>query len=82
MVQSHECYGHGVQRVPSDKTSSKPISTPHVAITFYRDIEHNNQIEIDNLGGKQVLDNTRRGDDGQCKASGETDNTTRGGAWE
>ncbi len=37
------------------------ISAPLVATRFYRDNEHNNQIKIDNLGGKWVLDNTRRG---------------------
>jgi hypothetical protein len=45
----------------------------------HRDNEHNNQIKIDNLGGKQVLDNRRRGDDGQHEASGATDNMMRRG---
>ncbi len=72
-------YGHGVPRVSTDKPTGKPISAPLVATTFYRDNEHNNQIEIDYLGGKWVLDNTRRGDDGQRKASGAAYNTTRGG---
>ncbi len=63
----------------TDKPTGKPISTPLVATTFYRDNEHNNQIELDYFGGKQVLDNTRRGDDGQRKASGARDNTMRGG---
>ncbi len=65
--------------MPTDKSTGKPISAPLIATTFYRDNEHNNQIELDNLGGKRVLDNTRRGGDGQHKASGATDNTTRGG---
>jgi hypothetical protein len=50
--------------VPTDEPTRKPISGPLVVTTFYRDNEHNNQIEIDNFGGKRVLDNTRRGDDG------------------
>ncbi len=79
MVHSHGCYDHGVPRVTTDKPTGKPISAPLVKTTFYRDNEHNNQIEINYLGGKQVLDNTRRGDDGQREASGATDNMTRGG---
>jgi hypothetical protein len=79
LAHLHGCYGCGVPRVPTDKPTGKPISAPLVATTFYMNNEHNNQIEIDNLGGKRVLDNTRRGDDGQCEASGATDNTTRGG---
>jgi hypothetical protein len=75
----HGCYGHGVPRLTTDKPTGKPISAPLIVTTFYRDDEHNNQIEIDYLGGKRVLDNTRRGDDGQCEASRVTDNTTRGG---
>jgi hypothetical protein len=67
--------------VPTDKPNCKPISMSHIATIFYRDDEHNNEIKIDNLDGKQVLDNTRRGDDGQHKASGMMDNTTRGGGW-
>ena len=78
-MHPHGRYGHGDPRLPTDKPTGKPISAPLVATTFYRDNEHNNQIEIDNLGGKQVLDNTRRGSDGQRKASGATDNMTRGG---
>jgi hypothetical protein len=64
LVHPHGHYGHGIPRVPTDKPAGKPISAPLFATTFYRDIEHNNQIEIDNLGGKWVLDNMRRGDDG------------------
>jgi hypothetical protein len=79
LAHSHGRYGHGVPRVPTDKPTGKPIIAPLVATTFYRDNEHNNQIEIDNLGDKQVSDNTRRGGDGRCKASGAMDNTTRGG---
>ncbi len=63
----------------TDKPNGKPISAPLVATTFYRDNKHNNQIEIDYLGGKRVLDNTWRGDDGQREASGAMDNTTKGG---
>ncbi len=79
MAHPHGRYGHGVPRGPTDKPTGKPISAPHVATTFYRDNEHNNQIKIDNLGGKQVQDNTRRGDDGQREAIGAMDNTSRGG---
>ena len=79
MAHPHGRYGHGVPKVTTDNPTSKPISAPLIATTFYRDNEHNNQIEIDYLGGKQVLDNTRRWDDGQCKASRATDNTTRKG---
>ncbi len=79
MAHLHRCYGHSFPKVPTDKPNGKPISAPLIAITFYRDNEHNNQIKIDNLGGKRVLDNTRRGDDGQREASRPTDNTTRGG---
>jgi hypothetical protein len=64
---------------PTDKPTSKRISAPLVATTFYRDNECNNQIEIDNLRGKWALDNTRRGGDGQREASGAMDNMTRGG---
>jgi hypothetical protein len=71
-VRPHGHYGHCVPRVTTDKPTGKTISMPLVATTFYRDNEHNNQIEIDYLGGKRVLDNTRRGDDGQHKASGAT----------
>jgi hypothetical protein len=78
LARLHGRYGHGVPRVPTYKPTGKPISAPLVATTFYRDIEHNNQIDIDNLDGQQVLDNTRRGDDGQCEASGATDNRMRG----
>ncbi len=63
MAHLHGRYGHGVLRVPTDKPAGKPISGPLVATTFYRDNEHNNQIKIDNLGGKRVVDNTRRGGD-------------------
>ncbi len=73
------CVHNGVPRVTTDKPNGNPISAPLVATTFYRDNEHNNQIKIDYLGGKRVLDNTRRRDDGQREASGATDNTTRGG---
>jgi hypothetical protein len=79
LAHPHGRHGHGIPRVPTDNPNGKPISVPLVATTFYRDIEHNNQIKIDNLGGKQVLDITRRGDDGQCEASRATDNTMRGG---
>jgi hypothetical protein len=65
--------------VTADEPTGKPISAPPLATTFYRDNEHNNQIKIDYLGGKQVLNNMRRGDDGQCKASRAMDNTLRGG---
>ena len=56
MVCPYGRYGHGVPRVSNDKPTDKPISAPLVATTFYRDNEHNNQIEIDKLGGKRVLD--------------------------
>ncbi len=79
MVHPHELYGHHVPRVTTDKSTGKPISAPLVATTFYRDNEHNNQIKIDYLGGNRVLDNMRRGDDGQREASGATNNTTTGG---
>jgi hypothetical protein len=79
LVHPHGCYDHSIPRVPTDKPTGKPISAPLIASTFYRDNEHNNQIEIGNLGGKQVLDNTRRGGDGQRKASGAMDTMTRGG---
>ncbi len=79
MAHPQRCYGHDVPRATTDKPTGKPISAPLVATTFYRDNEHDNQIEIDYLGGKWVLDNTRRGDDGQRKASGAMDITTRGG---
>ncbi len=79
MARLHGRYGHSVPRVPTGKPHGKPISVPIVETTFYRDNEHNNQIEIDNLGGKRVLDNTRKGDDGQHEASVVTDNKTRGG---
>ncbi len=62
MVRPHGLYGHGVPRVPTDKPTGKPINAPLIATTFYRDNEHNNQIKIDNLGGKWVLNNTRRGE--------------------
>jgi hypothetical protein len=78
LAHAHGRYGHGVPRVPNDKPTSKPISAPFVATTFYRDNEHNNQIEIDNLGGKRVVDKTRRGDDRQRETSRVTDNTTSG----
>ena len=74
-----DIYGHGVPRVSTDKPTGKPISAPLVTTTFYRDNEHNNQIKIDYLGGKRVLDNMRREDDGQRKASGAMDNTAIGG---
>ncbi len=80
MARLHGCYGHSVPRVPTDKPTGKPISVPLIATTFYRDNEHNNQIEIDNLGGKRVLDNTRRGDDGQHEASRPTEIQQEGGA--
>jgi hypothetical protein len=73
-------YGHGVPRMPTDKPAGKPISTPLVATTFYRDIQHNNQIDIDDLGGKRVSNNTRRGDDGHRKASRAIDNTMSRGS--
>ncbi len=79
MARPHGRYGHGVPTVATDKPTRKPISAPLIATTFYRDNEHNNQIKIDNLGGKRELDNTRRGDGGQREASGATDNMTRGG---
>ncbi len=79
MAHPHGRYGHGVPRFPTYEPTGKPISAPLVAATFYRDNEHNNQIQIDNLGGKRVLDNTRRGDDGQRETSSATDDTTRGG---
>ncbi len=79
MAHPHGRYGHDVPRVPTNKPNCKPISAPLVATTFYRDNEHNNLIKTDNLNGKQVLGNTWRGDDGQRKASGATDNMTRRG---
>ncbi len=82
MVHPHGRYGYGVPRVPADKPAGKPIRAPLVATTFYRDNEHINEIKIDYLGGKQVLDNTRRGDDDQREASGATNNMTRGGGAE
>jgi hypothetical protein len=79
LAHPHGRYGHGVPRVSSDKPTCKPISAPLVATTFYRNNEHNNQIKIDSLGGKWVLDDTRRGAYGHYEASRVTDNTTRGG---
>ncbi len=79
MVHPHGHYGHGVLRVLTDKPASKPISAPLVATTFYRYNEHSNQIKIDNLGGKQVLDNTRMGGNRKHETRGATDNMTRGG---
>jgi hypothetical protein len=80
LAPPHGRYGPGVPRVTTDKpTKGKPIIALLIATTFNRDNEHNNHIKIDYLGGKQVLNNTRRGDDGQHEASGATDNTMRGG---
>ncbi len=79
MVHPHGRYSHDVPRATTDKPTGKPISVHLIANTFYRDNEHNNKIEIDYLGGKRMLDSTRRGDYGQCKASGAMDNRTRGG---
>ncbi len=78
-MHSHGQYGHGVPRVLTDKPTRKPISAAPHHNHIYRDDEHNNQIKLDNLGVKQVLDNTRRGGDGQSKASRATDNMTIGG---
>jgi hypothetical protein len=61
LAHPHGHYDHGVPRVPTDKSTGKPIIAPLVATKFYRDNEHINQIKIDILGGKQVLDNIRRG---------------------
>ncbi len=66
--------------MPTDKPNGKPISVPLVAITFDRDIGHNNQIKIDNLGGKRVLDNTRRGMMDSARQEGRPTTHQEGGA--
>ncbi len=72
-VRMDVIYGHSTNHHIDNLLGSK-IKRSRI---LWGDTEHNNQIDIDNLDGKQVLDNTRRGDDGQQEASGATDNMTR-----